>query len=142
MLCIPYNHGQLHSLVSEGKGDVMARAAMGCFYSLEESSLAWLCFGHASKCPRSGNDQAVHDTSVTPACLLFKSCVISMVVYWHRPSQPMALVTLWLSSRLWLLKSPPLHSQERVCVQPDQVPAPLCCVASWMLALVQRGDGY
>ena len=64
---------ELRSLVSVGQGDVMAIAAMGYFYSLEELLVAWLCFGHGSKCSRSENDQSFHHTSVTSAPLFFKA---------------------------------------------------------------------
>lgn len=84
-------------------------AEVGYFCHLEQLLLAWLCFGHGSECSRSENDQPFYDTSVTSTYWFFKACVVSVAVLWHQPAEPMALVTLWLSSRLWLQK-PPLVS--------------------------------
>lgn len=87
----------------------------------------------------SKNDQPFHHTNVTSTYWFLKVCIISMVICWLCPSQPMALVSLWLSSRLQLLKSAPLCPWKRVCNQTGQVPSPSPCRTSQALALARKG---
>lgn len=86
----------------------------------------------------SKNDQPFHHTNVTSTYWFLKVCIISMVICWLCPFQPLALVSLWLSSRLQLLKSAPLCPRKRVCIQTDQVPGTPPCRTSQTLALAQR----
>lgn len=86
----------------------------------------------------SKNDQPFHHTNVTSTYWFLKVCIISMVICWLCPFQPLALVSLWLSSRLQLLKSAPFCPRKRVCIQTDQVPGPPPCRTSQALALAQR----
>lgn len=86
----------------------------------------------------SKNDQPFHHTSVTCTYWFHEVCIISMVICWLCLSQPMALVSLWLSSKLQLLKSDPLCPRKRVCNQTDQVPGPPPSRMSYTLALAEK----
>lgn len=85
-----------HCLAASGEREPDADRGKGYFCHLEKVSFAWLCFGHRSKSSRSEKDWPVHHTIVTSAHLFFQASLTSMVIYWHCPSQPMALVVFWL----------------------------------------------
>lgn len=132
-------------VVNRGVAHFGYNETSGCDYNSNNEPFSQ--FGSHVHLTALGRDSNVQElkmtelfiTPMSPLFTCFFKVSVSLVVLWHCPFQPMALVSLWLSSGLQLLKSAPICPRERVCNQPDQVPGLPHCGTSKTLALAQKG---